>query len=205
MAGLGENIDGDAAVPSLAQLKQYSAALASPPRRSIVSYQAAANGRKVALRSPWAIQQVAASLYPASVRITDSGTAVQKKKKSIRLTPSVLECFCSLHERRSCVKIKHFRATKKPEIIIIKLVTRTRGLSLQGFSLVFIQCFQSLSETMMHKGLWAGAASFPDSGGHWIIHFSSFFVILPLFCSRVLSKCSSSSSALLEKRYTCQT
>lgn len=31
---------------------------------------------------------------------------------------------------------------------------------------------------------------------HWRTHFSSFFAILPLFCSRVLSRCSSSSSAL---------
>ena len=31
---------------------------------------------------------------------------------------------------------------------------------------------------------------------HWRTHFSSFLAILPLFCSRVLSRCSSSSSAL---------
>lgn len=34
------------------------------------------------------------------------------------------------------------------------------------------------------------------SAGYWRAHFSSFLAILPLFCSRVLSKCSSSSSAL---------
>lgn len=35
---------------------------------------------------------------------------------------------------------------------------------------------------------------FPDN--HWRTHFSSFLAILPLFCSSVLSRCSSSSSAL---------
>lgn len=38
------------------------------------------------------------------------------------------------------------------------------------------------------------------SGCYWRTHFSSFLAILPLFCSRVRSKCSSSSSALEIKR-----
>lgn len=40
------------------------------------------------------------------------------------------------------------------------------------------------------------------SSCYWRTHFSSFLAILPLFCSRVRSKCSSSSSALEVKQET---